>query len=100
MLCTGARAHADDDPPASTQEDGGTIVVEDDRAVPGSLDETGTVTVLEVRGDQIRIGIDAPRSVKVHREEVFQEIERTNAEAVASAARARRMLQARPPRQD
>lgn len=59
-----------------------------------------TVTVLEVRGDQIRIGIDAPRSVKVHREEVFQEIERTNTEAVASADRARQVLgsRTRPPR--
>lgn len=55
-----------------------------------------TVTVLEVRGDQIRIGIDAPRSVKVHREEVFQEIERTNTEAVASADRARQVLGSRP----
>jgi len=54
-----------------------------------------TVTVLEVRGDQIRIGVDAPRSVKVHRDEVYQEIERTNTEAIASAARARRLLQER-----
>jgi carbon storage regulator len=30
------------------------------------------VTVLEVRGDQIRLGIDAPRSVAVHHEEVFR----------------------------
>lgn len=30
------------------------------------------VTVLEVRGDQVRLGIDAPRSIDVHREEVFQ----------------------------
>jgi len=29
------------------------------------------VTVLEVRGDQVRLGISAPRSVDVHREEVF-----------------------------
>jgi len=29
------------------------------------------VTVLEVRGDQVRIGISAPRDVDVHREEVF-----------------------------
>jgi len=36
------------------------------------------VTVLEVRGDQIRIGIDAPRSVSVHREEVFRELEAAN----------------------
>lgn len=29
------------------------------------------VTVLEVRGDQVRLGISAPRSIDVHREEVF-----------------------------
>jgi carbon storage regulator len=29
------------------------------------------VTVLEVRGDQVRIGIDAPRDLEVHRQEVF-----------------------------
>lgn len=33
------------------------------------------VTILEVRGDQVRVGIDAPRSVSVHREEVFRELE-------------------------
>lgn len=53
------------------------------------------ITVLEVRGDQIRLGIDAPRSVKVHREEVYREIEQTNTEAAASAARAREMLRGR-----
>jgi carbon storage regulator len=30
-----------------------------------------TVTVLEVRGDQVRLGIEAPRDVKVFREEVL-----------------------------
>ena len=30
------------------------------------------VTVLEVHGEQVRLGIDAPRSVKVFREEVLQ----------------------------
>lgn len=33
-----------------------------------------TVSVLGVKGCQIRIGIEAPRDVKVHREEVFQRI--------------------------
>lgn len=45
------------------------------------------VTVLEVRPDQIRLGIDAPRSVSVHREEVYQEVMRENAAAVATADR-------------
>jgi carbon storage regulator len=34
------------------------------------------VTVLDVRGDQVRIGIKAPRAVDVHREEVFVALQR------------------------
>jgi carbon storage regulator len=44
------------------------------------------VTVLEVRGDQVRIGIEAPRSVSVHREEVFRELEAANREAASPAS--------------
>lgn len=36
------------------------------------------VTVLEVRGDQVRLGIKAPREVSVHREEVYAELRRAN----------------------
>jgi carbon storage regulator len=56
------------------------------------------VRVLEVRGDQVRLGVDAPRSVPVHREEVYREVENTNADAAASAARAAAMLRGRPAR--
>jgi carbon storage regulator len=41
------------------------------------------ITVLEVRGDQVRIGIKAPREVTVHREEVYAEIRRENQRAAA-----------------
>lgn len=41
------------------------------------------VTVLELGRDQVRIGIRAPRSVSVHREEVYQEILLSNREAAA-----------------
>ncbi|MDE1047462.1 MAG: carbon storage regulator CsrA [Candidatus Nanopelagicales bacterium] len=41
------------------------------------------VTILEIRGDLIRVGIDAPKRVKVHRSEVFEAIEAANKEAVA-----------------
>jgi carbon storage regulator len=43
------------------------------------------VTVLEVRGDQVRLGIRAPREVSVHREEVYAEIQRENRQAAAGA---------------
>ncbi|WP_283818599.1 carbon storage regulator CsrA [Jatrophihabitans telluris] len=42
-----------------------------------------TVTVFEVRGDAVRIGIDAPRSVQVHRQEVYEELKRANEAAVS-----------------
>ncbi|MCP4227277.1 MAG: carbon storage regulator CsrA [Actinomycetia bacterium] len=43
------------------------------------------ITVVSIRGDQVRIGIDAPRSVAVHRQEVAIAIEAANKEALASA---------------
>ncbi len=42
-----------------------------------------TVTVLEVRGDIVRIGIDAPRSVAVHRAELLEQLETSNREAAS-----------------
>ena len=36
------------------------------------------ITIIEVRGDRVRIGIEAPRDVSVHREEIYNEIQRDN----------------------
>jgi carbon storage regulator len=35
-----------------------------------------TLMVIEIRGDKVRLGIDAPRDVTVHREEVYEAIRR------------------------
>jgi carbon storage regulator len=44
-----------------------------------------TITIIDLRGDQVRIGIDAPKNVKVYREEVFNAISAEN-KAAASLA--------------
>lgn len=44
------------------------------------------VTVVEVRGDQIRLGIDAPRAIAVHRKEVHDELVAANRVAAKSGS--------------
>jgi carbon storage regulator len=39
------------------------------------------VTIVDVRGDKVRLGIDAPREVSVHRREVYEAIQRENQQA-------------------
>ena len=46
------------------------------------------ITILEVRGDQVRIGVAAPRDVAVHREEVFAELAQANQSAASPSAEA------------
>jgi carbon storage regulator len=41
------------------------------------------VTVLDVRGDVVRVGIKAPRTVQVHREEVYRELQKANQDAAS-----------------
>ena len=41
------------------------------------------ITVLEARGDVIRLGINAPRDVQVHREDVYKELKAANRAAAS-----------------
>lgn len=36
------------------------------------------ITIVDVKGDQVKLGITAPREVAVHREEVYREIQKEN----------------------
>lgn len=39
------------------------------------------VTVLSIKGDQIKIGINAPKNIEIHRKEVYLDIQQENANA-------------------
>ena len=42
------------------------------------------ITILEVKGDQVKIGIDAPKDVSIYRKEVYLQIQEANSEAVSA----------------
>lgn len=55
------------------------------------------ITIVDIRGDKVRLGIEAPQSIPVHRQEVYEAIQRENRRATQTDAEATRDL--RPPRE-
>lgn len=43
------------------------------------------ISIVDVQGDQVRLGIDAPREVAIHRKEIFEEIVSENRQAAATS---------------
>jgi carbon storage regulator len=44
------------------------------------------LTILEVKGDQVKIGINAPKSVPIYRKEIYLQIKESNKEAAETTA--------------
>lgn len=51
------------------------------------------IKILAIEGDQIKLGIDAPLSVEIHRKEVYLEIQRQNSEAASTPSHLLQLLQ-------
>ncbi len=48
------------------------------------INDSIEIVILDVKGDQIKIGINAPRSIKIYRKEVYDEIEKQNIAATSN----------------
>ena len=48
------------------------------------------ITIVDIRGDKVRLGIEAPTEIPVHRQEVYEAIQRENAKAAEEGRPARR----------
>ena len=48
------------------------------------------ITIVDIRGDKVRLGIEAPTEIPVHRQEVYEAIQRENAKADAEGRVMRR----------
>src|SRR4051812_35641266 len=57
------------------------------------------VTVVDIRGDKVRMGINAPRSISVHRKEVYDQIKKENVAASQINPEALKALPPAPPPQ-
>lgn len=44
------------------------------------------ITILEIKGDQVKIGITAPKSVPIYRKEIYMQIQEANKEAASNNA--------------
>ena len=45
-----------------------------------------SITILSVRGNQVKLGVEAPKEVSVHREEIFQRIQQSKDEHIDEAS--------------
>ena len=46
------------------------------------IDNNIEVTILDIRGDQVKIGISAPKSIPIYRKEVYLQIQESNKQAM------------------
>ncbi len=50
------------------------------------------ITIVDVRGDKVKLGIEAPREISVHRQEVYEAIQRENRQAALLKPEEARLL--------
>lgn len=96
---TNAQPQRPEPRPAGTLAERPMLVLSRQRDESIIIGDNIVVTVVDVRGDKVRLGIEAPREVSVHRREVYDAIQRENQQAAQIRLEdARRIGDARPDR--
>jgi carbon storage regulator len=72
-------------PSGSYKEDATMLVLSRKKNESIVINDDITIVVVEIRGDKVRLGVEAPKHVPVHRREVQDAIDRQNAAAAAKA---------------
>ncbi len=54
------------------------------------------VTIIEIKGGQVRVGVDAPRSVDVYRKEIYEQVRQENLAAIDNVDEIRKAVQSHP----
>ena len=57
-----------------------------------AIDDHIKIRVVQIKGKQVRLGIEAPRDTKIHREEVYVAIQNSNEESVQSSSAGARSI--------
>jgi len=83
-------------------EEGTMLVLSRHRDESIMIGDDVVVTIVDIRGDKVRLGIDAPQSIPVHRQEVYEAIQRENRRASQTDPEVTRTVapprETRPPR--
>jgi carbon storage regulator len=61
-----------------------------------AIDDHIKITVVQIKGKQVRVGIEAPKETRIHREEIYQAIQDQNREAMKSMATSLTKMKATP----
>lgn len=62
---------------------------EDDKII---IDENIIITIVELHGARVKVGIEAPANIEIHREEIYQKIARENKEAVDTGGKIKKLI--------
>jgi carbon storage regulator len=66
---------------AATVKESSMLVLSRHRDESIMIGDDVVVTIVDIRGDKVRLGIDAPQDIPVHRQEVYEAIKRENRKA-------------------